>query len=77
MTPAGAVLAWLLLLAVAFLNGTVRQFAYPSTLGDFAARQVAAGVAAVAAVAAEADRGGPIAAHGSRHRPEPGERRRA
>jgi hypothetical protein len=47
MTPLRAVLSWLLLLAVAFLNGAVRQFAYPSTLGDFAARQVAAGVGAV------------------------------
>ncbi len=48
MTPFRAVLSWLVLLAVAFLNGAVRQFAYPSTLGDFAARQVAAGVGAVA-----------------------------
>jgi hypothetical protein len=48
MTPVRAILSWLVLLAVAFLNGTVRQLAYPSTLGDFAARQVAAGVGAVA-----------------------------
>jgi hypothetical protein len=48
MTPFRAVLSWFVLLAVAFLNGAVRQFAYPSTLGDFAARQVAAGVGAVA-----------------------------
>jgi len=47
MTPFRALLAWLVLLAVAFLNGTVRQLAYPSTLGDFAARQVASGVGAV------------------------------
>jgi hypothetical protein len=48
MTPFRAILAWLVLLAVAFLNGAVRQLAYPSTLGDFAARQVAAVVGAVA-----------------------------
>jgi hypothetical protein len=48
MTPLRALLSWLVLLAVAFLNGTVRQVAYPSTLGDFAARQVATGVGAVA-----------------------------
>jgi hypothetical protein len=48
MTPARAVLAWLVLLAIAFLNGAARQLAYPSTLGDFAARQVSAAVAAVA-----------------------------
>lgn len=48
MTPFRAVLSWLLLLAVAFLNGALRQFAYPSTLDDFAARQVAVGVGAVA-----------------------------
>ncbi len=47
MTPFRALLSWLALLAVAFLNGTVRQLAYPSTLSDFAARQVAAGVGAV------------------------------
>ena len=47
MTPFRAALSWLLLLAVAFLNGALRVFAYPSTLGDFAARQVAAGVGAV------------------------------
>ncbi len=46
--PSRAVLSWLLLLAVAFLTGWLRQLAYPSTLGDFAARQVAAGVGAVA-----------------------------
>jgi hypothetical protein len=48
MTPVRAVLSWFVLLVVAFLNGAVRQFLYPSTLGDFAARQVAAGVGAVA-----------------------------
>jgi hypothetical protein len=48
MTPFRAVLSWFVLLAVAFLNGALRQLAYPSTLGDFAARQVAAGVGAVA-----------------------------
>jgi hypothetical protein len=48
MTPLRAVLSWFVLLAVAFLNGAVRQFGYPSTLGDFAARQVATGVGAVA-----------------------------
>ena len=48
MTPFRAFVSWLVLLAVAFLNGTVRQFAYPSTLGDFAARQVATGVGAAA-----------------------------
>ncbi len=48
MTPFRAVLSWFVLLAIAFLNGAARQFAYPSTLGDFAARQVAAGVGAVA-----------------------------
>jgi len=48
MTSVRAVLSWLVLLAVAFLNGTLRQLAYPATLGDFAARQVASGVGAVA-----------------------------
>jgi hypothetical protein len=48
MTPVRAVLSWLVLLVVAFANGAIRQFLYPSTLGDFAARQVAAGVGAVA-----------------------------
>ncbi len=48
MTLFRAVLSWFVLLAVAFLNGAVRQFAYPSTLGDFAARQVSTGVGAVA-----------------------------
>jgi hypothetical protein len=47
MTPVRALLSWLVLVAVAFLNGALRQFAYPPTLGDFAARQVAAGVGAV------------------------------
>ena len=37
-----------MLLAVAFLNGALRVVAYPSTLSDFAARQVAACVGAVA-----------------------------
>jgi hypothetical protein len=40
--------SWFVLLAVAFLNGAVRQLAYPATLGDFAGRQVAAGLGAVA-----------------------------
>jgi hypothetical protein len=48
LTLLRALASWLLLLAVAFLNGTVRQVAYPASLGDFAARQVAAGVGAVA-----------------------------
>jgi hypothetical protein len=48
VTPFRALLAWFVLLAVAFLNGALRQFAYPSTLGDFAARQVAAVIGAVA-----------------------------
>lgn len=48
MTPFRALLSWLVLLVVAFVNGALRQLAYPSTLGDFAARQVAAGVGAVA-----------------------------
>ncbi len=48
MTPLRAVLSWLVLLAVAFLNGAVRQLAYPPALGDFAARQVSTGVGAVA-----------------------------
>jgi hypothetical protein len=52
MTPLRAVLSWLVLLAVAFLNGALRQFAYPSAIGDFAARQVATGVGAVALGAA-------------------------
>jgi len=47
MTPVRALLSWLVLLAVAFLNGALRQLAYPSTLGDFAARQVSTGVGAV------------------------------
>jgi len=48
MTPARALVSWLFLLAVAFANGAVRQLAYPASLGDFAARQVAAGTGAVA-----------------------------
>jgi hypothetical protein len=48
MTPSRAAWSWLVLLAVAFANGALRQLAYPATLGDFAARQVAAGVGAVA-----------------------------
>ncbi len=48
MTLFRAVLSWFVLLAVAFLNGAVRQFAYPSTLGEFAARQISTGVGAVA-----------------------------
>ena len=52
MTPLRAMLAWLVLLAVAFANGTLRVVAYPASLGDFAARQVAAGVGAVALGAA-------------------------
>lgn len=48
MTPARAFISWLVLLAVAFLNGALRQLAYPAALGDFAARQVSAGVGAVA-----------------------------
>jgi hypothetical protein len=48
VTPIRALLSWLVLLVVAFVNGALRQLAYPSTLGDFAARQVAAGVGAVA-----------------------------
>jgi hypothetical protein len=48
MTPFRAVLAWLVLLAVAFGNGALRQLAYPAALGDFAARQVSTGVGAVA-----------------------------
>jgi hypothetical protein len=47
MTPLRALLSWLVLLAVAFLNGTLRVAAYPATLSDFAARQVAAGIGAV------------------------------
>jgi hypothetical protein len=48
VTPLRALLAWLVLLVVAFTNGALRVLAYPSTLGDFAARQVAAGVGSVA-----------------------------
>jgi hypothetical protein len=48
MTFLRAVVSWFVLLAVAFLNGAVRQLAYPATLGDFAGRQVAAGLGAVA-----------------------------
>jgi hypothetical protein len=40
-------LSWLVLLVFAFLNGTLRVLVYPATLGDFAARQVAACVGAV------------------------------
>ncbi|HEY6006668.1 MAG TPA: hypothetical protein VIV57_27555 [Anaeromyxobacter sp.] len=47
MTPLRAFLSWLVLVAVAFLNGAARQLAYPPALGDFAARQVSAGVGAV------------------------------
>lgn len=48
MTPLRALLSWLILLVIAFLNGAVRQFAYPQALGDFAARQVSTVVGAVA-----------------------------
>jgi hypothetical protein len=48
MTATRAILGWLVLLAVAFLNGAVRQLAYPSWLGDFEARQVAVGTGALA-----------------------------
>jgi hypothetical protein len=48
VTPRRALLSWLVLLVVAFLNGTLRVVAYPASLGDFAARQVAAVVGAVA-----------------------------
>ena len=47
MTPFRALLSWLVLLVVAFANGTLRVLAYPKTLSDFAARQVAAVVGAV------------------------------
>lgn len=47
MTPLRALLAWLALLATAFLNGTLRVVAYPASLGDFAARQVAAVIGAL------------------------------
>src|SRR5574341_48386 len=52
MTPLRAILSWLVLLVVAFANGALRQLAYPSTLGDFAARQVSTGGGAVALGAA-------------------------
>lgn len=48
MTPLRALLSWLILLAVAFVNGAVRQLAYPRALGDFTARQVSTGVGALA-----------------------------
>jgi hypothetical protein len=48
VTPFRAAISWLVLLTVAFLNGALRQLVYPSTLGDFAARQVAVGIGAVA-----------------------------
>jgi hypothetical protein len=47
VTPLRALLSWLVLLVVAFANGTLRVLAYPKSLSDFAARQVAAGVGAV------------------------------
>jgi hypothetical protein len=47
VTPWRAVLSWLVLVAVAFANGALRVFAYPPTLGDFAARQVSAGIGAL------------------------------
>jgi hypothetical protein len=47
MTPFRAFLSWFLLLAAALLNGALRQLAFPSTLSDFAARQVSAGMGAV------------------------------
>jgi hypothetical protein len=47
MTPLRALASWLLLLAIAFVNGTLRVVAYPASLGDFAARQVAAVVGAL------------------------------
>lgn len=48
MTPFRALLSWLVLLVLAFANGALRQFVYPSTLPAFAASQVSAGTAAVA-----------------------------
>ena len=48
MTPFRALVSWIALVAVAFLNGALRQLAYPPALGDFAARQVSTGVGAVA-----------------------------
>jgi hypothetical protein len=47
VTLSRALVSWLVLLVVAFANGTLRVLAYPATLSDFAARQVAAGVGAV------------------------------
>ncbi len=46
MTPLRALLTWLVLLALAFANGTLRVLAFPASLGDFAARQVAVGTGA-------------------------------
>jgi hypothetical protein len=48
VTPLRAVVGWFLLLCVAFVNGAVRQFAYPSAVGDFAAHQVSTVTGAVA-----------------------------
>lgn len=48
MTPLRALLCWFVLLAIAFVNGALRVVAYPTAIGDFAARQVAAVVGAVA-----------------------------
>jgi hypothetical protein len=47
MTRIRALVSWVVLLAVAFLNGALRVTAYPAALSDFAARQVACGVGAV------------------------------
>src|SRR5512137_668396 len=48
MTWPRAIVGWLLLLVVAFANGTLRQLAYPAWLGHFAARQVSTVVGSVA-----------------------------
>jgi len=47
-----ALVSWLVLVAVAFLNGTLRVVAYPAWLGEFTARQVATGTGAMALGAA-------------------------
>ena len=48
MTPLRALLAWLLLLAVAVTNGTLRQLVYGPSMDDAVAHRISTGIGAVA-----------------------------
>jgi hypothetical protein len=52
VTPARALLTWLLLFAVAFANGALREFTYRRTLGEALANQVSCGIGIAAIWAA-------------------------